>query len=76
MSVNPAGFWPQTHQLSGFEGGDKPGAQLVGFKQATTINTLKIGKKYSIINQNLAETKQKWWTESYENSEGAALVTT
>ena len=35
------GFGPTTHQ---FEGGDKPGAQLVGFKQATTINTHKIGK--------------------------------
>ena len=33
-----------THQLGGLEGGDKPGAQLVGFKQATTINTLKIAK--------------------------------
>ena len=29
---------------SGFEGGDKPGAQLVGYEQATTIKTLKIGK--------------------------------
>ena len=38
------GFGPKTHQPSGFEGGDKPGAQLVGFEQATTINTLKMGK--------------------------------
>ena len=44
LTANPPGFWPQTHQPSGFEGGDKPGAQLVGFEQATTINTLKIGK--------------------------------
>ena len=44
LTVNPVGFWPQTHQPGGFEGRDKPGAQLVGFKQATTINTLKIGK--------------------------------
>ena len=38
------GFGPKTHQLGWFEGGDKPGAQIVGYKQATTINTLKIGK--------------------------------
>ena len=38
------GFGPKTHQPGGFEGGDKLGAQLVGFEQATTINTLKIGK--------------------------------
>ena len=44
LTVNRAGFGPKTHYLSGFEGGDKPGAQLVGFKQATTIGTLKIGK--------------------------------
>ena len=27
------GFGPKTHQPGGFEGGDKPGAQLVGFEQ-------------------------------------------
>ena len=31
-----------------FEDGDKPGAQLVGFEQATTKNTLKIGKILNI----------------------------
>ena len=45
QTANPPGVWPQnTHQPGGFEGGGKPGAQLVGFKQATTINALKIGK--------------------------------
>ena len=38
------GFGPKTHQPSGFEGRDKPGAQLVGFSPATTRNILKIGK--------------------------------
>ena len=37
LTVNPA-------RLSGCEGGDKAGPQLVGFKQATTVNALKIGK--------------------------------
>ena len=44
LTANPPGFWPQTHQPGGFEGGDKPGAQLGGINQATTINTLIIGK--------------------------------
>ena len=44
LTANPPGFGPKTHQPSGFEGRDKPGAQLVGFEQATTINTPKIGK--------------------------------
>ena len=38
------GFGPKTHQPGGFEDGDKPGAQLVGFEQATTKKTLKMGK--------------------------------
>ena len=44
LTANPPGFGPKTHQPGGFEFVDKPGAQLVGFEQATTINTLKIGK--------------------------------
>ena len=44
LTANPPGLGPKTHQPGGFEGGDKPGAQLVGIKQATTRNTLKIGK--------------------------------
>ena len=38
------GFGSKTHQPGGFEGVDNPGAQLVGINQATTRNTLKIGK--------------------------------
>ena len=44
LTANPPGVRPKTHQPGGFEGGDKPGAHLVGFEQATTISTLKIGK--------------------------------
>ena len=42
-AVNLAGFGPKTHQLGGFEAGDKPGAQWVGFSQTATTNTLKKG---------------------------------
>ena len=44
LTANPPGLGPRTHQPGEFEGGGKPGAQLVGFEQATTINTLTIGK--------------------------------
>ena len=44
LTANPPGFCPKTHQPSGFEGGDKLGAQLVGFEQATTKMHLKLGK--------------------------------
>ena len=47
---------------------------MVGFEQATTINTLKIGKKYLIINQSLVEIEQMRWNGSYEGSGDAALV--
>ena len=44
LPANTTGFCPQNTPTGGFEGGDKPGAQLVGFEQAATTNTLKIGK--------------------------------
>ena len=34
----------QKYQHGGLEGGDKPGAQLLGFEQATTKNILKVCK--------------------------------
>ena len=44
LTPNPPGVWPQNTPTRWFEGGDKLGAQWVGFEQATTINTLKIGE--------------------------------
>ena len=42
LTAHHLGFSPKTHQPGGLGDGDKPGAQLVGFEQATTINTLKM----------------------------------
>ena len=41
LTANPPRFGPKTHQPGGVEGGDKLGAQLIGFEQTTTKNALK-----------------------------------
>ena len=44
LTANQPGVWPQNTPTQWVLGWDTPGAQLVGFEQATTNTILKIGK--------------------------------